>query len=237
MIKEENCLPQSFFLQEVIDKSQFSFKRKQPFQYLVILDFEATCDNDKTKFTPQEIIEFPSCLFNTSTMEVEEEFHSFVRPVVHPYLTPFCQKLTRISQQEVDQAPLFSEVLKRYHQWIEKFLLNHNHSFTFVTWDKWDLGDMLPNQCKLSNVERPSYFDQWADIRVLYRSVFAKFRGGLHAALRNCELESSGRKHSGLGDSRTTAILTKYLMTESVLFDVNSKLCGETVEIKEFDSL
>ena len=47
--------------------------------HLIVLDFEATCD-DVSPPSPQEIIEFPSVLLSAHTFEVIAEFESFVRP-------------------------------------------------------------------------------------------------------------------------------------------------------------
>jgi len=101
--------------------------RPQPFDYYVVLDFEATCD-DKTRIKPQEIIgmwglllavlsrllfcsclqtkrcvlfdttEFPSVLLNAQTLEVEDEIQIYVRPTHHPQLSAFCTELTGITQ-------------------------------------------------------------------------------------------------------------------------------------------
>lgn len=69
-----------------------------PFDYLIALDFEATCDNDadgKPKNPdPQEIIEIPLIIINTKTLQVEGVFHEYVRPTFHPVLSEFCKNLT-----------------------------------------------------------------------------------------------------------------------------------------------
>mmetsp|Transcript_19128 Transcript_19128/g.48971 ORF Transcript_19128/g.48971 Transcript_19128/m.48971 type:complete len:80 (+) Transcript_19128:607-846(+) len=58
-----------------------------------VVDFEAQC-NDGQRIQPQEIIEFPLLALNTRTLEVDFEFHHYVRPVAHPVLTQFCTELT-----------------------------------------------------------------------------------------------------------------------------------------------
>ena len=68
----------------------------KPLQYLLILDFEATCGDDLRG--PQEIIEFPTLLYNLQKDEVQATFHEYVRPVMSPTLTAFCTKLTGITQ-------------------------------------------------------------------------------------------------------------------------------------------
>lgn len=85
--------------------------------HLIVLDFEATCD-DAAPPSPQEIIEFPSVMLDASTLDVVDEFESFVRPVHHPKLTRFCTELTGITQADVDAAPTFPEVLDAHLAWL-----------------------------------------------------------------------------------------------------------------------
>jgi hypothetical protein len=77
--------------------------RPQTFDYLLVLDFEATC-NEGARPYPQEIIEFPVFVLNTKTLEVEGSFHRFVRPTIHTSLSPFCTQLTGISQVCVNRS-------------------------------------------------------------------------------------------------------------------------------------
>ena len=74
--------------------------QKQTFKFLLVMDFEATCIKDQ-KIEPQEIIEIPVLKVDTKTMEPVGEFHTYVRPVKRPRLSPFCTKLTKITQTQV----------------------------------------------------------------------------------------------------------------------------------------
>lgn len=66
---------------------------------LLILDFEATCDDvGLVPHGEAEIIEFPTLLYNIEEDAVTATFHEYVRPVLHPKLTPFCEQLTGITQ-------------------------------------------------------------------------------------------------------------------------------------------
>ena len=49
--------------------------------YMLVVDFEATCA-DTSGFCPAEIIEFPSVLLSTRTLEVVDEFQVYVTPEV-----------------------------------------------------------------------------------------------------------------------------------------------------------
>lgn len=65
-------------------------------KYLLVLDFEATCGD--TAQPVQEIIEFPTLLYNFQQDKVEATFHEYVRPIEQPTLTTFCTNLTGIEQ-------------------------------------------------------------------------------------------------------------------------------------------
>jgi inhibitor of KinA sporulation pathway (predicted exonuclease) len=82
---------------------------------LVAIDFEATCDEPYNP-DPQEIIEFPAVLVDSANSQ-SAEFHSYVRPVAHPRLTPFCVNLTGIQQAVIDRASAFPEVLRCFEEW------------------------------------------------------------------------------------------------------------------------
>jgi inhibitor of KinA sporulation pathway (predicted exonuclease) len=74
-----------------------AFRRK--LTHLLILDFEATCgDGIRVQLNNQEIIEFPTILYNLSSRTVEGTFHEYIRPVRVPTLTTFCTELTGIEQ-------------------------------------------------------------------------------------------------------------------------------------------
>ena len=74
----------------------------RPFDYLVVLDFEWTCDNKVKGFGPLEIIEFPSVLVSCAyPPKAVSQFQVYCRPVVNPTLSEFCTSLTAITQEMV----------------------------------------------------------------------------------------------------------------------------------------
>lgn len=81
-------------------------------KHYLVIDLEATCaDDGSIPDNEREIIEIGAVLVETAGLTTVEEYQSFVRPVQHPVLSPFCTELTTITQAEVDAAPLFPEVL------------------------------------------------------------------------------------------------------------------------------
>jgi len=191
------------------------------FTHLVVLDFEATCD-DKEPPEPQEIIEFPSVLLQLDGLQVVSEFESFVRPVHHPALTPFCTELTSITQDQVDAAPTFPEVFAAHQRWLESNGLPLEPSddgtlpYALVTCGDWDLQTMLPGQLRVSEPPfdwMPHPYRQWINVKVPFRSWNRKMkRAGMARMLEALDLELVGHHHRGIDDTRNIARLTKALI-------------------------
>ncbi len=82
--------------------------KRQSFRYFLILDMEATCLQD-VQIKPQEVIEMACLILDMARYKSEDPteapiFHRFVRPLRRPRLSPFCTKLTGITQAMVDNA-------------------------------------------------------------------------------------------------------------------------------------
>ncbi|KAG0423465.1 hypothetical protein HPB47_000766, partial [Ixodes persulcatus] len=141
--------------------------REQPFDYFLVLDFEATCSREKPPPHPQEIIEFPVLKVNGRSFQVESTFHQYVQPRVHRELSSFCTELTGIIQDMVDEQPFLEEVLEKFHQWMcsEGLLGSPEKRAAFVTFGDWDLQKMLPSQCSYFKIPMPEYLTSWINLK------------------------------------------------------------------------
>jgi inhibitor of KinA sporulation pathway (predicted exonuclease) len=187
--------------------------KAQPFQYYLVLDFEATCD-ENNKAWQNEIIEFPTVVVDANTLEKITEFQQYVKPVQNPTLTPFCKDLTGIQQEWVDAGVSFKDALQLYHQWLiqNEFLtgtgqLNPNKTFLFVTCGDWDLNRMLRSQCERERVTMPAYFKSWCNIKKAFQDYYGSNPGGMGNMLRLMKLPLEGRHHSGIDDCRNIATI------------------------------
>ena len=176
--------------------------------YLCVFDFEATCElkdkvTDQLQF-PHEIIEFPVILIRTSTLEKVAEFHSYVRPVLNPILTPFCTELTGITQAQVDTADEFPVVLARLQVWMANYGLGVSHTFSFASDGPWDFRDFFTMQCIFSGIKRPEFSRSWINIRKHFSNKY-KERSGVDGMLKTLGLSFEGRPHCGLDDARNIA--------------------------------
>ncbi|NXP24631.1 ERI2 exoribonuclease, partial [Scytalopus superciliaris] len=210
----------------------------QRFAFLIVLDFEATCWGDGER-RGAEIIEFPAVLLNTSTGEIESEFHTYVQPQEHPILSKFCTELTGITQNQVDEGVPLNICLSQFMKWIQKiqkekkiiFSTDTESNFTseakactFVTWTDWDLGVCLQYECKRKQLRKPDILNSWIDLKATYRAYYNRKPKGLNGALQDLGIAFVGREHSGLDDSRNTARLAWRLICDGCVLKVTKSL-------------
>ncbi|NXF97575.1 ERI2 exoribonuclease, partial [Eubucco bourcierii] len=219
-------------------RSEAQVAAGQRFGFLIVLDFEATCWRDAGRRGP-EIIEFPAVLLNTSTGDIESEFHTYVQPQEHPILSEFCTELTGITQDQVDEGVPLNICLSQFLKWVEKIqkekkiifstdTLSSSNSAakacTFVTWTDWDLGVCLQYECKRKQLRKPDIFNSWIDLKATYRAFYNRKPKGLSGALQDLGIAFAGREHSGLDDSRNTARLAWRLICDGCVLKVTKSL-------------
>ncbi|KAJ1278960.1 hypothetical protein BS78_04G118200 [Paspalum vaginatum] len=193
------------------------------FDYYVVIDFEATCEKD-VRIRPQEIIEFPAILVHGVTGELVSAFRTYVRPRYRPILTDFCRELTGIKQEDVDSGVDIAEALSMHDAWLAAAGAAADR-IAVVTWGDWDCKTMLDSECRLKNLVKPFYFDQWVNLRVPFESVFGVKRRNLQEAIQEAGLRWDGRLHCGLDDdARNTAWLLADLMRRGVTISITGML-------------
>lgn len=211
---------------------------KQVYDYLIVIDFESTCWKDGKQHRSPEIIEFPAVLLSTATGEIESEFHAYVQPQEHPVLSEFCTELTGIKQVQVDEGVPLKICLSQFCKWIHKIQQEKKIIFApgdsepssevklcaFVTWSDWDLGVCLEYECRRKQLLKPGFLNSWIDLRATYKLFYKRKPKGLNGALQEVGIEFSGREHSGLDDSRNTALLAWKMIRDGCLMKITRSL-------------
>lgn len=202
---------------EVLKKRLKSYSKKQHLKennveatrkvgyvdYYIIIDFEATCEQTNPPGYLHEIIEFPAILLDSQTYEVISEFHSYCRPNVNSCLTDFCKELTGITQLQVDGAPPFSTVLRRFDEWLKQLV--PTGTFCIATDGPWDIDRFLKQQCNHLQIEIPHYFHRWVNVRKHFTNYYKIHNANVELMLQHLGLQFQGRPHSGIDDSRNIA--------------------------------
>jgi len=231
-----------------------SIKVSQPYDYFLVLDVEATCFPGTGFHWPNEIIEWPVCLLKwvdkgtngmASTLQKIAEFRSFVRPTWRPKLSPFCTSLTGITQEQVDSAPSFPEVQRRFSAFLVQHGLIHPETgdrlvhFCWCTDGPFDIRDFVVKQCFISNISMPLWLrGDVLDVRkvVSALSEFSRAHGlkpilprrvspNIENQLRFLELSPfEGRQHSGIDDSRNITRITIELARRGIRLVPNTPI-------------
>lgn len=172
-------------------------------RYLVV-DLEATCDDQHALPREEtEIIEIGAVLVDGATLEPLEEFQTFVRPVVHPRLTPFCTRLTTITQADVVRAPTFRFVAPK--------LAAFGQGALFCSWGGYDK-NQLERDARRAGIRSPL-----GPRHLNLKEMFARAAGesgqlGTNMALRRVGLTPTGTHHRGIDDARNIARLLPWAL-------------------------
>lgn len=197
----------------------------QKFEYLLVLDFEATCDRH-IKLQPQEIIELPCVALSTSDWKMKDTFHAYIKPRIYPKLTPFCTELTGIMQEMVDNQPYFINVFSKFCEWlVEGGYFDKSNKSAFVTSGNWDLKIMLPNQCNLDNITLPDEFKQWIELKYTFSETTGYYPRNLKDMLARLDIPLQGRLHSGIDDVKNMISIIQALKERhNTQFKITSSL-------------
>lgn len=211
-----------------LEEFKTNLKRNDGAFYIVVLDFEATCDEIKP--CSHEVIEFLSIMFewipNQNPVHWKEisRFESFVRPSQKPIISKFCNQLTSITQDDIDKAPPFDQVWKDHYQWMLKHIGGEkNLSRTLIlTCGAWDLQTMLSIEANIWNVYHfPEVYKRFCNIKKSFERWFGEGRGGLGGLaglMRHFKFKFEGHHHRGIDDCWNTSRVCHQMLKDGFTF-------------------
>lgn len=216
--------------------------KARPKDYAVCIDIECTCDSP-IQIHPMEVIELACHKINLDKIRnplsrSEDEasrqtFHSFVKPVINPELTLFCQELTGISQKCVDESPPIERVMDNLFNWLKDMdLIDENQApkkdFAFASCGNFDinlLNPILRETChygdKVDDV--PIYFREWINVKKTFFNHKGEWPRGLYHMMELLDLEPSGRLHSAEDDCKNLARIVECLHQDGCKFTITSR--------------
>lgn len=187
------------------------------FDHYLIVDLEATCcdrNGNNPNLIPRhemEIIEIGAVILDANSLKLLDEFDTFVRPVRHPQLTPFCTQLTTIRQTDVETAPHFPEALETFQAWLKPY-----SRLLFCSWGAYDK-TQLTQDCHYHQVPFPLAAPHLNIKQQFTESQNLTKRYVMDGALKLAGLKLIGTHHRGIDDVRNMAQLMPYILGRQLL--------------------
>lgn len=192
-------------------------------RYLLCVDLEATCDDFPAGLSDleqerypllvprdeMETIEIGAVLLDLHSGAQVGEFGSFVRPALHPQLTPFCCALTTIEQADVDCAAGYAEVAERLQAFLAPYAAE---GIRWCSWGDYDRKQILADAQRLGceAMLDPSLH---SSIKRWHWKVYACRGMGLKPAAEALGLQWRGTHHRGIDDARNLAVIVQHMLS------------------------
>lgn len=179
-------------------------------KYYLVIDLEATCDDDERMPREEtEIIEIGAVLCEEDSLRNVAEFQTFVRPLRHPRLTPFCTRLTTITQEQVASAPTFPVAVQRLGAWLRE--QGAAGRITFCSWGDYDKNQLAREERR--NGIRLPLGPQHINLKEAFRRRSGDDKKlGNGQGLQRVGLRFEGTAHRGIDDARNIARLLPYCL-------------------------
>uniref|UniRef100_A0AC35U1F1 Exonuclease domain-containing protein n=1 Tax=Rhabditophanes sp. KR3021 TaxID=114890 RepID=A0AC35U1F1_9BILA len=188
-----------------------TIQKYSKYKYLVVVDFEATCQDFYHPHYEHEIIDFPAILIDTTNSKTVSIFHQLVRPLRKPHLSNLCKKLTGIKQADIDQADSLNIVWYKFMNWLELHtecsFNGERNDFLMVTDGHNDLAKFLFRNLFKFNIVPERAFLRYADIRHILSPISKRVTNKklnnmkLKEIIEAFRLNFKGDAHSGLSDA------------------------------------
>jgi 3'-5' exoribonuclease 1 len=179
------------------------------YQHILVVDLEATCCARQSILRHQmETIEIGAVMVDTASLEIVDEFQTFIKPLRHPILTEFCLQLTSITQSQVDTAPTFPDAIKLWQPWLAQF-----DKTIFGSWGDYDR-KQLQQDSKHHRIDLPySVSSNHVNLKELFSTTQGlNKRYGMAQALKLAQIELTGTHHRGIDDARNISKLLPYIL-------------------------
>ncbi len=172
----------------------------------IVFDLEATCWMGRPPNGANEIIEIGALRFN-GYGEKLGEFNQFVKPKLNPILSPFCMKLTKIDQSDIDRARAFKYVIRDFLDWGDIY----DDDTHLISWGENDK-KFFRDDCQLHKVD-DDWTEKHVNLKPHYRSLKRMNNGvGLKKAVVLEGFDFDGVSHRGFDDAYNLAkVFLKYI--------------------------
>ena len=160
---------------------------------------------------PFEIIQIGAVKLN-SNLDMIDTFNTFVKPNIYKEIHPFIKKMTNINNEDVKDAPSFSEAFNMFNSFIggEKNIL--------CVWGNGDLKELYRN-IKYYNLSTDNLSSNYINVQHHASIYFNNPTGksiGLQNAITLLELNQDKSYHNALNDAYYTSLVFKNIFNDSI---------------------
>lgn len=172
---------------------------------VVVIDIEATCwEKSAPENQQNEIIEIGVCTLDIQTGTRLERESLLVKPV-QSTVSPFCTKLTGLTQEQVSKGLRFDRACA---------ILRKRYGTKRRIWASYGDYDrlMFEKQCEERGIKYP-----FGTTHINIKSMYAMLMGlsrevSLRNALADLNIEFEGRQHRGIDDAWNEALILSALI-------------------------
>lgn len=200
-------------------------------QYFLVIDLEMCMVTGKKKTASgglqHEVIQIGAVMLDAED-QIVDKFETYVKPQLGK-IDPFIERLTGITQEMVEQAPVFQEAVRLFSVWLGQ------RKVVVLSWSDADYRQIKEEmrEKRVKNRKIKALFETWIDFqRSFGRMLAATHRFGLDEALRIAEIKAEGQAHDGFADAYNTARLLAQTKKQQ-LFSLEFEPIVSYINVKE----
>lgn len=201
---------------------------------VVDLEMNKVTDAEARRISCYEIIEIGAVMLDDNLSEISS-FRTYVKPQYSERIAPKISKLTGITDEMVENAPVFDTAFKMFTTWCT----GTGDEFVIHAWSTTDYGqiskEMVLKQYIPGESEKCVTDVEWDDFQEKFdRHLGFDRQLSLSTALDMAGLDFSGRAHDALDDARNTAELLN-VFSDTELFNKTLKKIEEVMKPTSID--
>lgn len=179
---------------------------KKKLDRIIVIDVESTCwdDKEEAKRNTSEIIQIGVAALDVNTLSIVQSSEYMVKPA-HSKVSPFCTKLTGITQEDVDDGVSFQEALSSL---VEEFQIDQRPWASYGDYDR----RQFQHNCRLRGLPYP-----FGDRHINVKTLVAAAKGwpreeGMDVAMGFIGMPLKGRHHKAGDDAINIANILAFVL-------------------------
>ena len=203
----------------------------------IVVDLEMNSIRQKSearRICTNETIEIGAVMLDDNLREISS-FRTYVKPEYNDGIVRKISRLTGITDDMVEYAPLFNEAIRMFTNWC----LGAGDEVTIYAWSESDYKqiskEMILKEYRMSEEEKAVLSEEWSDFQNEFDSHLGfEKRLSLKTALDMAGVDFTGREHDALDDARNTAELLQ-IVRDEMLFETTLRKIKKFMEPTSID--